>query len=59
MAAKENFTVTWNEKDEIKLTHDAVVIRRHQNTGDEVRKNEMWHSSVPTRLLLMIFCTSL
>jgi hypothetical protein len=56
MAAKENFTVTWNEKDEIKLTHDAVVVRRHQNTGDEVRKkNEMWHSSVPTRLLLMIF----
>jgi hypothetical protein len=38
MAAKENFTVTWNEKDEIKLTHDAVVVRRHQNTGDEVRK---------------------
>lgn len=37
MAAKENFTVTWNEKDEIKLTHDAVVVRRHQNTGDEVR----------------------
>jgi hypothetical protein len=30
--------VTWNEKDEIKLTHDAVVVRRHQNTGDEVRK---------------------
>lgn len=38
MAAKENFTVTWNDKDEIKLTHDAVVVRRHQNTGDEVRK---------------------
>jgi hypothetical protein len=24
MAAKENFTVTWNEKDEIKLTHDLI-----------------------------------
>ena len=36
MAAKENFTVAWNEKGEIKLTHDAVVVRKHQNTGDEV-----------------------
>jgi hypothetical protein len=36
MAAKENFTVAWNEKDEIQLKHEAVCVRRHQHTGDEV-----------------------
>lgn len=35
LAAKENFTVAWNDNGEIQLTHDAVCIRKHQHTGDE------------------------
>mmetsp|Transcript_3279 Transcript_3279/g.5962 ORF Transcript_3279/g.5962 Transcript_3279/m.5962 type:complete len:432 (-) Transcript_3279:151-1446(-) len=35
LAAKENFTVGWNENEEIRLTHDAVCVRNHQHTGDE------------------------
>ena len=36
LAAKENFTVSWNSKNEIQLTHDAVCIREHQHTQEEV-----------------------
>lgn len=35
LAAKENFTASWNEAGDICLTHGAVTVRRHQHTNEE------------------------